>query len=208
MSMAQHLWSRAATVHQTSTRVMALGPCPGPLCGLYGQPEGSEYLEKLDAAVPPDAPRRDVVDISHVRWATANAITAIDLCAATIGHLFCGPQGGRELSLRNFDPACPARYQAAVARRRGLLPPDFLVWVNDTLADQRYIDLHSARNPFTHSWLKRHLFAGTEDRGHVDRTQFEVRGTSVRMNARVMVVTSASLAFDRVRAFVDVVDRY
>jgi hypothetical protein len=98
--------------------------------------EGSEYLEKLDAAVPPDAPRRDVVDISHVRWATANAITAIDLCAATIGHLFCGPQGARELNLRKFDPACPARYQAAVARRRGSLPPDFLVWVDDTVADQ------------------------------------------------------------------------
>ena len=27
------------------------------------------------------------VDISHVRWATGNAITAIDLCAATMGRL-------------------------------------------------------------------------------------------------------------------------
>jgi hypothetical protein len=78
--------------------------------------------------------------------------------------------------------------------------------VNDTLADQRYIDLHSARNPFTHSWLQRHLFVGGGS--HAGRTQFTVRGTSLRMNARDMVVTSASLALDRVRAFVEVVDRY
>ncbi len=175
--------------------------------------EGSDYLEKLDAAsypggsVPPGAPNPGLVDISHVRWATANAITAIDLCAATIGRLpFCGPPGAKELSLRHFDPACPPRYQAAVAARRASLPQDFLQWVDDTLADQRYIDLHGARNPFTHSWLQRHLYAGVG--GHADRTRFEVLGTSLRTNARDMVVTSASLALDRVRAFVEVVDRY
>jgi hypothetical protein len=35
-----------------------------------------------------------------------------------------------------------------------------------------------------------------------------VRGTSLRMNAREMVVESASLALGRVQAFVDVVDLY
>lgn len=85
---------------------------------------------------------------------------------------------------------------------------DFLKWVDDTLADQRYIELHDARNPFTHSWLQRHLFAGTEDRAHVDRTQFQVMGSGLQTNAREMVVDSASLALDRVKAFVAVVDQY
>ncbi|MBS4730156.1 hypothetical protein MSM1_18080 [Mycobacterium sp. SM1] len=59
--------------------------------------EGSDYPEKLDTSHPgsgahvqPTNTHPDLVDISHVRWATANAITAIDLCAATAGHLFCG----------------------------------------------------------------------------------------------------------------------
>jgi hypothetical protein len=210
MSMALHLWSRAAKVHQDFDARHGAGTLPGTFMWAIWAAEGSEYLEELDAAVWPGAPRGDVVDISHVRWATANAITAIDLCAATIGHLFPSSHGERELSLRDFDPALKRKPKAAAAvedRRNGLSAP-FLQWVDDTLADQRYVDLHSARNPFTHSWLNRHLFAGTEDRGHPDRTQFEVRGTSVRMNARVMVVTSASLALDRVRAFVDVVDKH
>jgi hypothetical protein len=39
---------------------------------------GSDYLQRLDA----DAPIGGLIDISHVRWATVNAIAAIDLCAA------------------------------------------------------------------------------------------------------------------------------
>jgi hypothetical protein len=177
--------------------------------------EGSDYLEKLDAAVyprghvPPGGPNPDLVDISHARWASANAITAIDLCAATIGHLFCGTPGPNELSLRDF------RQKRDRARRRTLrnsprtaVPPEFLKWVDETLADQRYKDLHGARNPFTHAWLRRHGFIGTAPPGHADRTQFEVLGTGHRINAREMVVDSASLALDRVRAFIDVVDGY
>jgi hypothetical protein len=92
------------------------------------------------------------------------------------------------------------------SRPGSLLPQEFLAWVDGTLADQRYIDLHSARNPFTHAWLRRHLFSGGA--GHANRTQFEVLGTGRQMNARDMVETSSSLALDRVRAFVEVVDQY
>jgi hypothetical protein len=177
--------------------------------------EGSDYLEKLDAQsypASPNAPHPDLVDIAHVRWATGNAITAIDLCAALMSHLFCGSQGGRELSLRDFEPTGSSKRQAEVAARRALVPPDakaqaFLVWVDATLADQRYKLLHDARNPFTHAWLNRHLFSGRP--GHVDRTRFEVLNSShPPMNAREMVVMSASLAIDRVRAFVEVMDNY
>jgi hypothetical protein len=92
---------------------------------------GSDYLEKLDALHPagPVQAHPELLDISHVRWATGNAITAIDLCAATMGHLFCRSQGGRELSLRDFDAAQPPRHQAAIQGRRALLPPEFLKWV-------------------------------------------------------------------------------
>ena len=208
MTMAPHLWPRdpAAVCRAFKTRHGAEPPSTF-IWGTWTA-AGTDYLEKLDARLPAGD---GLIDISHVRWATANAITAIDLCAATMGYLFRGSQqGGRELSLRDFDPAAArsAKQQAAIARRRGSLPPAFLQWVDDTRADQRYIDLHRARNPFTHSWLQRHLFGGTDPPGPADRTQFTVRGTSLRMNARDMVIESASLALDRVRAFIEVVDQY
>src|SRR5437868_1474120 len=61
---------------------------------------GSDYLEKLDARSPID----DLIDISHVRWATMNALTAIDLCAAMMGRQFCAYTDRNELDLLDFDP--------------------------------------------------------------------------------------------------------
>ena len=205
MTMAPHLWPRdPAAVDRAFKARHGAGSLPNSFIWATWAAAGSDHLEKLDASCPIDG----LVDISHVRWATGNAITAIDLCAATIGRLFCDPQGKRELSLRDFDLTLQRKPkdQAAVEDRLASLPPDFRRWIEDTLADPHYIDLQPARNPFTHAWLRRHLFAGMG--GHADRTQFEVLGTGHQMNARDMVVDSASLALDRVRAFVDVVDQY
>lgn len=177
--------------------------------------EAADYLEKLDDvaftrgdAWPVD-PNRGLVDMAHVRWATGNAVTAVDLCAATIGHLtFGSPADGRELSVRHFDSNCASRFRVAVERRRAGLTEDFLDWVDDTVADpnQRYTDVLSMRNPFTHSTTQRHVYIGRP--GHDDRTRFQVRDSELRMNARELVVMSAEFAVERVRAFVDVVDGY
>ena len=43
---------------------------------------------------------RDVIDISHAWWATGTSITALDLCAAGLGRVFCGHTGNYELDLR------------------------------------------------------------------------------------------------------------
>jgi hypothetical protein len=129
--------------------------------------EASDYLEKLDAThpggdhhVPPTNTHPDLVDIAHVRWATGTAITAIDLCAATMGRLFCGITGPPELKLRDFDrrvnrrrrdrrPRWRRTWSDVVSwlRRqpggppardaeslRAALPPAFLDWVRDTYA--------------------------------------------------------------------------
>ncbi len=92
MTMTPQLWSPdPATVSQDFAARHGAGTLPNTFIWAVWTAEGSDYLEKLDAGylvgpVPPGAPRADLVDISHVRWATGNAITAIDLCAATIGH--------------------------------------------------------------------------------------------------------------------------
>jgi hypothetical protein len=122
--MAPHLWPRdpAAVDREFNARHAPGMKLPGSFIWAVWAAEGSDYLEKLDddygyfgRPVPRGAPHPDLVDISHVRWATANAITAIDLCAATIGRLFCGVSGPRELSLRDFDPAQHQRHQAAIS---------------------------------------------------------------------------------------------
>src|SRR6266536_3793667 len=55
--------------------------------------DGLHYLEDLDAALPgtrllPGGHDALTVDIAHARWAAGTAITALDLCAAAIGHLY------------------------------------------------------------------------------------------------------------------------
>jgi hypothetical protein len=217
MTMAPHLWAPLdpMTVDQQFNRRHGLAmTLPQSFIWAVWAAEGSDYLEKLDAThpggdhnVPPTGTHPDLVDIAHVRWATGNAITAIDLCAATIGRLFCGVSGPPELDLRGFDTTIgSSRRRAEVAARRGLVPPDFLTWVDDTLADALYQELHQARNPFTHSWLQRKLFRGGQ--APANRTEFEVLGTGYQMNARKMVEDSASLAIGRVKAFIEVVNQY
>ena len=110
-----------------------------------------------------------------------NAITAIDLCAATMGRLFCDHTGTKELDLRDFDRKSnrgkqdQARGGVLSAVMKWIcrkptensppsadelmdeLPEKFRDWVTTTLVDQRYTDVLKLRNPLTHSHLKRHL---------------------------------------------------
>jgi hypothetical protein len=126
MTMAPQLWQSLNPSQVNNDFNTRNGPgmtLPNSFIWAVWTAEGSDYLEKLDdnvgGRVLPDGTNPDLVDISHVRWATANAITAIDLCAATIGRLFCGVSGMRDVSLRDFEPTGSSRRQTEVAARRG-----------------------------------------------------------------------------------------
>ena len=125
---------------------------------VFTTPKLLRALERLErvARRPAHPPIQTLVDISHVRWATGNAITAIDLCAATVGRLFCGITAPPELILRDFNrksnrrkrdrARCRTlsglvkwvRRQRAITpsrnvkTRRALLPSPFEDWVKDT----------------------------------------------------------------------------
>src|ERR1700759_5504995 len=97
--MTSGLWQRYEKI-EAAYKAPHGGPSPpNTLPWAIWTADGSEYLEKYDAVCDFDG----VVDIAHVRWATMNAITAIDLCAATLGRMFCGHTGLKELDLRAFD---------------------------------------------------------------------------------------------------------
>lgn len=240
MTMAAHLWpvDPRTVSDQFNQRHGPAVALPESFLWAVWAAEGSDYLEKLDATHPggdvpnvsPTGAHPDLVDISHVRWATGNAITAIDLCAATIGRLFCGITGPPELDLRYFhrntnrrrpDTSRWRRLRDAMKRvrrqppsgppldarsLRASLPPAFLNWVDATRQDPLYRELHDARNPFTHSWLTRRPHRG--DAVPANRTEFAVQGRGRPMNARKMVEDSASLALGRVKAFIEVVNQY
>jgi len=172
----------------------------------------------------------NIVDIAHVRWVTGTAITSLDLCAAAMGRMYCGSKDAHELDLRAFEPRkskprglhrlirklIPIRYRKAfdahfpdkkkreVDHRRAALPPSVLAWVDAVLKDRRYIDIHGARNRFTHSWLNRNLQCGGSI-GHAGRTAFVIRQSHKALNARELVELSRSLATEQVAAFFAVV---
>jgi hypothetical protein len=231
MTMAAHLWPLDPATVDTNykKRHPAEPTLPNTFIWATWTAAGSDYLQKLDAASA--APQDEgLIDISHVRWATMNAITAIDLCAATMGRLFCGHTGTNELDLRAFDRTSnrsnrnqrggvlstlkawagrkPARnLRPSADDLMDALPETFRDWVTTTLADQRYKDVLKLRNPLTHAHLNRHLTAGTAPPTRADRTKFPVLGRQP-MNAGDVVDRSADLALDRVRAFVKIVDQH
>ena len=68
--------------------------------------EGLHYLAELDSELPPywlagHHPDGASVDLAHARWGVADAITAIDLCAAALGRIHCGyPKNDHEMDFR------------------------------------------------------------------------------------------------------------
>jgi glutathione S-transferase len=57
-----------------------------------------DYLSDLDSTAAQEdrfATGYDAftVDVAHARWAAGSALTAVDLCAAALGHLYLQPAG-------------------------------------------------------------------------------------------------------------------
>ena len=231
MTMAPELWPLDPAQVDTNykKRHAAEPTLPNTFIWATWTAAGSKYLQQLDAAGAVDD---GLIDISHVRWATMNAITAIDLCAATMGRLFCDHTGTNELDLRAFDRRsnrgkrrqtrgrvlsivmnwfCPKPAENSRASADELLaklPDAFRDWVTTTLADQRYKDVLKLRNPLTHAHLNRHLTGGTAPPTRNERTKFPVPRRAHPMNAGDVVDMSAELALDRVRAFVEAIDQH
>jgi hypothetical protein len=186
----------------------------------------STYPDRMDDHHP------DVVDITHVRWATGTAVTALDLCAAALGAHYCANQDSNEFDLRRFQFPDRPRYKGPlkwirgrtrgrlrhaldrrfpdpvsklVHSRRQALPEPFLGWVDGVLEDVRYKRIQPARNQFTHAWLSRHLQRGG-GAGHELRTGFRLKKTGEPVGSRELVEISRSLATERVELFFEILD--
>ena len=169
--------------------------------------ESLHYLDDLDASQADypnavGAHHADIVDIAHVRWAAGTAITALDLCAAALGRMYCGWSKKHEPDLRYFD--LQARAKDAATLRRAL-PPPMSLWVDRVLADGRYKMIQDARNRFTHAFMNRSLIRGDEG-GHRSRTQFRDGQSNTSWGSRDIVVAAKECASDHVDRFLREVD--
>jgi hypothetical protein len=116
----------------------------------------------------------DTVEIAHARWAAGTAMTALDLCAATIGALHL-PRSQRAYDILDLDQA----------KRRASLCKACTAWLDGVISDPDYSLLKDIRNPLTHSTMPRILAIGgaapapePEPDLRTSRTRFKVTSAS------------------------------
>jgi hypothetical protein len=163
--------------------------------------ESLHYLEHLDAALPgtrllPGGHDALTVDVAHARWAAGTAMTALDLCAAAIGHLYLPPQAHRKYhDMDSIRKAIKKAKPAERARASG--------WIDPAFADPDFGVIQAVRHPLTHRTVARHLSVtvGTGEQA-VGRTLLEVARLPSPLPVHEIVQKSRGLATRHVGHFV------
>lgn len=149
----------------------------------------------------------EALDLSHVRWASASAITTLDLCAGTLGRRRCPPRKN-EYSLRSFDPM-RARHRdtkEAAQARLDELQPEERTWVEAATTDADYAIVLSARNPMTHGRLKRTLYGNVvPPRPHENRTGFPVGPGDTLVHSRPLIELCSKVATHHLEDFLTMI---
>jgi hypothetical protein len=148
--MPGHSWSRDSQA--AARRINAVNPdAQARLSFAIECVNGLHYLVDLDEYLVPNDVATDVlnhnwqvVDMAHVRWAAGSAITALDLCAAALGRLYCGIVGNeRDLSVESAKQ----KHWTALRKARGGEPSK---WITAVRGDHRCQDLLRLRHELTH----------------------------------------------------------
>ena len=141
--------------------------------------------------------RPDVIDVAHARWATGTCITALDLCAATLGRAYCKNIGKREYDLGYFDYRGNTSRSPIVDARRDQLPLTAQKWLDDVLADPDYEVIKNVRDWLTHSRVNRHFYLTIG--GPPQRLRLEL--STGQMQVRQIIELARDLATKHVSIF-------
>jgi hypothetical protein len=160
--------------------------------------EGLHYLSEVDAALAPywpsgHTPPGASVDLSHVRWAIADAITAIDLCSGALGRMHCGyPKKGREMDFGLAKKNAGLRKLPACNR-----------WIDRVANDAQYTETWELRGALVHRTVIRpiEMTLGAGAR----RARIQLDGTTM-IGVEQLVPRSRDLALRHVSAFVTQAD--
>jgi hypothetical protein len=163
----------------------------------YASAEGTQFLSDQDAATWSTGDFHGCptasVDIAAVRSVAGNASTSIDLCAAALGHLYCGA------TTRAFDFGNFTRDKQGT-RRRAALPSAADAWISNVEKDSDYVLLDELRDPMIHRHLVRTHHVSTHTPPHLlQRTSFHLPSGPV--DARVAIERCVAVAVRHVDAF-------
>ncbi len=169
--------------------------------------DGLYYLDDLDQETERarwiTARHNDAaVDLAHVRWASASAMTALDLCAATLGVIHGVPvmKNGEVMPDRVHDVQ-------GLRSHRPELCEGCRDWLTKVVGDQRYKTLKDLRDPMTHRTLPRLLsitvnaLPGADS----DRLGFALSGSpqGPHTRARELIELARACTTRHVLAFID-----
>jgi hypothetical protein len=118
--------------------------------GLHYLVDLDEHLVPTDAATQVLSHNWQVVDMAHVRWAASSAITALNLCAAALGRLYCEIRGNKK-DLTVQSDALDA------------VPGKPSNWITAVRCDDHYIGLRELRDALTHRVRERCYSVRTAD---------------------------------------------
>ena len=117
--------------------------------------ESLVYLAEIDdrrfkEIWPDDGYQNDTVDVGHVRWAAAGALTSLDLCMAAAARLggFAQRPPRREDSIRDYYRVT---HSGKVDDNRDLVRPPWRAWIDGVVGDARYEKLLRVRNALVHA---------------------------------------------------------
>lgn len=157
-----------------------------------------QYLVDLDIAYDgsrstPGEHSHDIVDVSHARWATSSCITALDLCAAVLGRVFCNTTGPHELDLGSFDSKHKKQYQKN-------LPSIAIQWIDCVINDKLFSEIKIARDALIHRRLLRHfeMKAGSPEPAN----RLRLQALSDKIAVPELIKRSLEVADNHVNAFV------
>lgn len=177
--------------------------------------ESLVYLADMDdrrfnGIWPDDVYQNDTVDDGHVRWASAGALTSLDLCiaaASRLGGFAQRPPRGED-SIREFY-----RTTGEGGDKRDRVQPPWRAWIDSVITDPNYDKLLRVRNALIHADAFR-IVHGTTGAigGHSMRYGYNIgplvlpvqSSSHLTIMAREVVELSRDAALTHVKAFIDV----
>jgi hypothetical protein len=175
-----------------------------------------DYLTEIDARRPGDYPDQShrAVDLSHARWATVDAVTSIDLCAAALGRMHCGypDKNGWEMAFGR------AQGNATLLAR-----PDCRQWIQAVQNDAQYDQVADLRHALVHRTARRRIDVALRPLGPItavrgqprivggiprsSRVRLHVSNPAEEIAVEQLVPQCRDLARRHVDAFLSAVDR-
>ena len=179
--------------------------------------ESLVYLAEMDdrrfgGAWPDDGYPNDAIDDGHVRWASAGALTSLDLCiaaAARLGGFAQRPPRGED-SIRDYYRVT---HSGIVKDNRNVAVPPWRTWIDGVVADARYGQLLRVRHALVHADALRIIHGTTGPiSGHSLRYGYNVgplmppvqTSSHLTVMARDLIEITRDVALSHVGAFVEV----